>query len=74
VLVSISTARTESLLAGGASQVAALNGGYQVAFGVGAGCALLAAVVGGVLLRPKPMPGMGPHDATPADEAVTACP
>lgn len=74
VLVSISTARTESLLADGGSQVAALNGGYQVAFGVGAGCALLAAVVGGAFLRPKPMPGMGPHDATPADEAVTACP
>ena len=74
VLVSISTARTDSLLAGGESPVAALNGGYQVAFAVGAGCALLAAVVGGAFLRPKPMPGMDPHGATPADEAVTACP
>lgn len=74
VLVSISSARTESLLAGGASQAAALNGGYQVAFGVGAGCALLAAVVGGVFLRPKPMMGGDPHDPTPADEVVPACP
>ncbi|SDN80099.1 drug resistance transporter, EmrB/QacA subfamily [Nocardioides szechwanensis] len=74
VLVSISSARTESLLTGGASEVAALNGGYQVAFGVGAGCALLAAVVGGVFLRPKPMMGGDPHDPTPADEVVPACP
>lgn len=74
VLVSISTARTDSLLAGGTAEVAALNGGYQVAFGVGAGCALLAAVVGGVFLRPKPMMGGDPHDPTPADEVVTACP
>lgn len=65
---------TESLLAGGASEVAALNGGYQVAFGVGAGCALLAAVVGGVLLRPKPLPDPETHEATPADETAAACP
>ena len=55
VLVSISTARTESLTADGASAVAALNGGLQAAFAVGAIAALLAAVVGGVFLRPKPM-------------------
>jgi EmrB/QacA subfamily drug resistance transporter len=74
VLVSISSARTEGLLADGASQVAALNAGYQLAFGVGAGCALLAAVVGGALLRPKPLAGRDPHGATPADETVPACP
>lgn len=74
VLVSISTARTESLLADGAGEVVALNGGYQVAFGVGAACALLAAVVGGAFLRPRPMAGMPGHDETPADETVPACP
>ena len=58
VLVSISTARTESLAADGASTVEALNGGLQAAFAVGAVAALLAAVVGGVFLRPKPMTGM----------------
>ena len=55
VLVSISTARTESLAADGASAVAALNGGLQAAFAAGAVAAALAAVVGGVFLRPKPM-------------------
>lgn len=73
VLVSISTARTETLLAGGASPVGALNGGYQAAFAVGAASALLAAVVGGLLLRPKPMAGASPHDPAP-DESVAARP
>ncbi len=58
VLVSISSARTDHLLAGGGSSVEALNGGLQLAFAVGAVAALLAAVVGGVFLRPKPMTGM----------------
>ena len=55
VLVSISTSRTESLTASGSAPLEALNGGFQLAFAVGAGAALLAAVVGGTLLRPKPM-------------------
>jgi predicted MFS family arabinose efflux permease len=55
VLVSISSARTESLLTDGASEVAALNSGLQAAFAVGAVAALLAAIAGGVFLRPKPM-------------------
>ena len=58
VLVSISTARTESLLAGGVAPVEALNGGLQAAGAAGAVAALLAAVVGGVFLRPKPMSSM----------------
>ncbi|GAA1776654.1 MFS transporter [Nocardioides hankookensis] len=55
VLVSISTARTDSLAADGASAVESLNGGLQVAFAAGAVAAALAAVVGGLFLRPKPM-------------------
>lgn len=74
VLVSMSTARTESLLADGAGEVAALNGGYQAAFAVGAACALVAAVVGGALLRPRPMAGMPGHEETPAEESAAACP
>ncbi|MCD4523935.1 MFS transporter [Nocardioides sp. cx-173] len=72
VLVSLSTARTESLLDGGASPVAALNGGYQLGFAVGAAFALLAAAVGGLLLRPKPMVDAHPHEPTPAGEATAA--
>src|SRR6478672_5047529 len=55
VLVSLSEHRTGSLLAGGADPVEALNGGYQLAFAVGAVSALLAAAVGGALLRPRPL-------------------
>ena len=55
VLVSISSARTEGLLAAGAPGVEALNGGLQAAFAAGAVAAALAAVVGGVFLRPRPM-------------------
>jgi sugar phosphate permease len=71
VLVSISTARTESLLADGTSAVAALNGGLQAAFAVGAVAALLAAVAGGVFLRPKPMAGM--EEPEPEPEAEEPC-
>jgi EmrB/QacA subfamily drug resistance transporter len=59
VFVSLSTSRHDSLIASGSSQVEALNGGLQLAFAAGAVAALLAAVVGGVLLRPKPMGQMG---------------
>jgi EmrB/QacA subfamily drug resistance transporter len=61
VLVSLSTWRTESLAADGAGPLEALNGGFQLAFAVGAGAALAAAVVGGTLLRPKPMADLEPH-------------
>jgi MFS family permease len=71
VLVSISTARTESLLADGVSPVEALNGGLHAAFAVGAVAALLAAVVGGVFLRPKPMIGMEDPEA-PLTDTVAA--
>ncbi|GAA1158822.1 DHA2 family efflux MFS transporter permease subunit [Nocardioides aquiterrae] len=72
VLVSISTARTESLAAAGTAPLEALNGGFQLAFAVGAAAALLAAVAGGVLLRPKPMvmPELEPDLPDPYPEAV----
>ena len=59
VLVAVSDSRTASLLAGGAGPVEALHGGLQVAFAVGAVAAALAAVVGGVFLRPQPMHACG---------------
>ena len=55
VLVAVSDSRTDILAAGGSSAVEALHGGLQVAFAVGAVFAALAAVVGGVFLRPQPM-------------------
>ena len=59
VLVAVSESRTSSLAAGGADPVAALNGGLQAAFAVGALMALAAAFVGGAFLRPQPMQEMG---------------
>jgi hypothetical protein len=67
VLVSLSTWRTGSLVAGGTEPLEALNGGLQLAFAAGAVAALAAAVVGGVFLRPKPMTGAEAH-GTLADE------
>ena len=61
VLVSLSTWRTDALTADGATPLEALNGGLQLAFAAGAVSALLAAVVGGVFLRPKPMQATDAH-------------
>ncbi|MBV9691405.1 MAG: DHA2 family efflux MFS transporter permease subunit [Ktedonobacteraceae bacterium] len=51
VLASLAAARTDSLLAAGTSHLVALNGGYHVAFFVGAIFAALGAVLGGAFLR-----------------------
>ena len=55
VLVAVSDSRFAALLADGEDRVAALNGGLNVAFAVGAVFALSAAAIGGILLRPKRM-------------------
>jgi EmrB/QacA subfamily drug resistance transporter len=61
VLASLAAARTESLTAAGAQAVAALNGGYHVAFGFGAAFAAGAAVLAFVLLRARtPVPAQEP--------------
>jgi MFS family permease len=62
VLASIAAARTDGLLAASVARVEALNGGYHAAFFVGALFTLLAAVLGGTLLRQR------------ANEAVDAAP
>ena len=51
VLASLAAACTDRLLVAGREQLAALNGGYHVAFFAGAGFALVAALLGAVLLR-----------------------
>ncbi len=53
VLASVAAARTENLLGQGLARVEALNGGYQAAFLVGALFTLVAAVLGGVVLRQR---------------------
>ncbi len=62
VLASLAAARTDTLLASGESEIVALNGGYHVAFLVGAAFAALAALVGYVLL-PATVGSPGHEDA-----------
>ena len=59
ILASAAAARTGSLIAQGADQVAALNGGFHVAFGVGALSAVIAAVLGVTLPEVKEARGTG---------------
>ena len=51
VLASLAAARTDRLLALGADSLAALNGGYHIAFAVGAVFAAVASLLSAVLLR-----------------------
>ncbi|HZQ04223.1 MAG TPA: DHA2 family efflux MFS transporter permease subunit [Gaiellaceae bacterium] len=53
VLASAASARTHHLAATGASTLAALTGGYHLAFALGAVLAVAAAVVGAALLRTR---------------------
>ncbi|HEX5469571.1 MAG TPA: MFS transporter [Gaiellaceae bacterium] len=62
ILASLAASRTDDLLSSGHGQLEALNGGYHVAFLVGAAFAVAAAVIGGVLLRPKAQPEPGPGE------------
>jgi len=55
IFVAISDWRSTALLADGSGVLEAATGGYRAAFAVGAVAALSAAVIGGALLRPKPM-------------------
>ncbi len=56
ILASLAASRTSTLLASGDGPLAAVNGGYHVAFVVGAVFAAAAAGLGAVLLRPG-LPG-----------------
>jgi EmrB/QacA subfamily drug resistance transporter len=62
VLASFAAARTQAYLDAGADSLAALNGGYQLAFLLGAACAAAAAIIGGWLMRTR----TGGNAAAPA--------
>jgi EmrB/QacA subfamily drug resistance transporter len=64
VLASLAASRTDTLLASGDDQLAALTGGYNLAFLVGAIFALSAAALGGALLRVA-APGAAPVERAP---------
>jgi EmrB/QacA subfamily drug resistance transporter len=65
ILASVAASRTSNLEAEGERHLAALTGGYHLAFLIGAIFAVLAAVMGGTLLRST---AMQPHgEPAPAD-------
>jgi hypothetical protein len=51
VLATVSTNRTSELIAQGQSQVAALSGGYHIAWAIGAGLAVASVVLAAVVLK-----------------------
>ena len=70
VLASLAAARSDSLRAGGAAAVDALNGGYHAAFLVGALFALAAAVIGAAFLRTPSEAGAGLREEDAVVDAV----
>ena len=63
VLASLAEARSQSLLAAGADAATALNGGYHLAFLIGAVFAGVAALCGGTFLRARQQTQTGEHAA-----------
>jgi len=64
VLASVAAARTDALSAGGAASSLALNGGYQLAFGLGAAFAIAAAALGALRVHEARRDrGLQPGDA-----------
>ena len=72
VLASLAALHTGTASASGAGEIAALNDGYRLAFGVGAACALIAAAIGAMLLPKASARPAATGDATVerADQAV----
>jgi EmrB/QacA subfamily drug resistance transporter len=69
VLATLSTERTESLLADGESLASALNSGYHLAYLIGAGLAAIAVAIAVFVLRapsPAAMPAHGEGEPEPA--------
>jgi EmrB/QacA subfamily drug resistance transporter len=61
VLATLSTERTEALLADGESLASALNSGYHVAYLIGAALAAIAVAIAVLVLRQPPPGAMAPH-------------
>jgi EmrB/QacA subfamily drug resistance transporter len=66
LLATVSTERTQSLLDEGKSTLEALNGGYHLAYLIGASLTLVAIVAAVTILREQKMPAGAAHGA-PAD-------
>jgi len=53
VLATLATSRTDGLLADGEGAASALTDGYHLAFGIGAGLAVVGILVAAIVLRPE---------------------
>ncbi len=69
VLASVAAARSSALAASGMDAAAALNGGYQLAFVIGAVFAAVAGSLGAMLLRAGAVAGAQPESAGAARQA-----
>ena len=72
VLASLAAARANNLLSSGAQSVVALNGGYHVAFLIGAVFATTAALLGAIFLRPGKPASMSQGDEAGAGMQAAA--
>jgi hypothetical protein len=70
VFASVAAARTDHLRADGSSTLAALTGGYHLAFLLGAIFAFAAAIIGGAFLRTRTAPAAAAADAEAEAEAA----
>jgi len=70
VLATLATARTDTLLDAGTETMAALNGGYHLAFRIAAGFVVVGMVIALTLLKPKP--ATPPTSTKPPEEAPVA--
>jgi MFS family permease len=67
ILASAAASRTESLTSSGSGPLEALNGGYHLAFLIGAGFAVLAGVVAAVLIKAEAPAGAHGIEPVPAE-------
>jgi predicted MFS family arabinose efflux permease len=72
VLATLSSSRTDSLLAGGSSTDAALTGGYHLAFAIGAGLVAVAFAVTAFALRTSIVPAEALEPVAEAEDAQPA--
>ena len=70
--MTLSTTRTDDLLADGAAQATALVDGYQVAYYVAAGLLVAAIALAALLLRSRPATAAGPTAEVEPELAAVA--
>ena len=75
MLATLSTSRTERLLADGVGLPVALTGGYHLAFGIGAGLVLVGIAVAASVLKREPALRLrlATEDEPSADQVADSC-